>query len=264
MSKILDEIVANKRIELEKSKAKLSLQDLQAYCDDKEPAMDFFEALNSSEPPAIIAECKKKSPSKGTFCDDYHPVNLANSYEAHGATAISVLTDEKYFGGSLTDLKDVSSQINLPVLRKDFILDEYQVYEARHYGASSFLLLAGVLDAVALQYLIEVGRELGMEALVESHNAKEFETALKTDAKILGINNRNLNTMQVDLNHSLGMIEKFSDAASERLLVCESGIRNRNDIDAGLTGGFRAFLIGELLVKSPDLAETLNVLRGHA
>ena len=219
-----------------------------------------FEELKKTKGPAIIAECKRKSPSKGIIADPYDPVKQARSYERGGARAISVLTDEKYFGGTGEDLREVAEAVSSPVMRKDFVIDEYQIYEARLLGASSFLLIAGVLDTAQLQYFLEIGRELGMEALVESYSSEDLDLALKTDAKILGINNRNLKSMEVQFDHILQLQGVIRETHPDSILVCESGVASKEDVGFMCENGIHTFLIGEFLMKSGNPEETLKSL----
>ena len=261
MSDTLAKILANKAEEVKKAKAKSPLNSLQILAEDADPPRDFLQALsNKRQFHTVIAECKKKSPSRGILKADYNAEAIACAYERGGAAAISVLTDEVYFGGNLDDLVKVKDATRIPVLRKDFIIDEYQIYEARKCGADTFLLLAGTLDAVKLQYFIEIGRELGMEPLVESHNDKDLEIALKTDAKILGINNRNLKTMVVDLEHSKKLVAQLAKEHPDRILICESGIKTKADMVDAEKAGFHGFLIGETLISTPSPGDTLKAL----
>ncbi|MEZ4742775.1 MAG: indole-3-glycerol phosphate synthase TrpC [Bdellovibrionota bacterium] len=262
MNNILDEIIAHKKIEVEQRKKQKSYANIRALAEEHLEAKDFGCALlpMSDAPIRIIAECKKMSPSKGLMCVNYNPASIAKAYEKGGAAAISVLTDEKYFGGSLEDLKKVRDITTLPILRKDFIIDEYQIFEARAAGADSFLLLSGVLDYAQLQYFIEIGRDLGMEPLIESHNKEQLEAALKTDGKILGINNRNLSTFSVDLQHSKELYNQAKGNLNQRVLVCESGIKNSSDITKMKKVGFKAFLVGEALITNDNHEEAVRQL----
>jgi indole-3-glycerol phosphate synthase len=259
---ILDQIITNKKIEVDRVKSSRNMSSVRALAEEADPPLDFGCALlaMSGAPARIIAECKRQSPSRGILVEDYHPGEIAQAYERGGAAAISVLTDRIFFGGSLEDLKGVKECVRIPVLRKDFIIDEYQIYEARYAGADSFLLLAGVLDAAELQYFIEVGRELGMEPLVESHNGTQLEQALKTDAKIIGINSRNLEDFTVDLEGTKGLATLALSKGNRRLLVCESGIKSAADIEAMKKVGFSAFLVGEALVTKRDPESALREL----
>jgi indole-3-glycerol phosphate synthase len=186
--------------------------------------------------------------------ENYDPVALAKAYERGGAAAISVLTDEKFFGGKLSDLAAVSRAVGLPVLRKDFIIDEYQIVEARAAGADTFLLLSGVLSPAEIEAFLTVGRRLGMEPLVESHTEAELDSALSTSARILGINNRNLKTFSIDLETSRGLVARAMRRAPKPLMVCESGIKSRTDIERMQGVGYNVFLIGEALAthQSPE------------
>lgn len=257
---VLAKIIANKEIEVSEAKRRTPSPELKAFCLESDPPKDFFGAISAGEAPRIIAECKKQSPSKGVIKEDYDPVAQALAYELGGAAAVSVLTDSVYFGGDLKHLNAVSHTVNIPVLRKDFIIDEYQIYEARRHGADSYLLLAGVLDAAKLQYFIEIGRDLGMEPLVETHDESEVASALQTDARIIGINNRDLKTMQVDFNHALSTAQLIMTRDSTRTLVCESGVTTRDQIEAAASVGMRAFLIGEHLMRSQDPEKALLAL----
>ncbi len=257
MSAVLKQILAQKAIDVEQAKRQQPLSVVKAMMETAPPPRDFVAALRKSPKGArIIAECKQKSPSKGTLVSHYDPVAIARSYEKGGAAAISVLTDGPFFGGDLEHLLQVKENVGIPVLRKDFIIDEYQIYEARRYGADAFLLLSGVLDTAQLQYFLEIGRDLGMGTLIESHTREELEAALRTDAEVLGINNRNLTTMQVDFNNSLDLVKMARKSDVDRILVCESGINSKEQLKAAEKQGFSAFLIGEHLMtqKNPQQA----------
>lgn len=257
---ILEEIVDQKKIEIAESKRLRPLNRLKATATPYDGVTSFLDQLIpfSNKPVRIIAECKKRSPSKGIICHNYQPVELANQYQEGGAACISVLTDQPFFGGSLTDLQDVCDAVNIPVIRKDFILDEYQIYEARMYGAASFLLLASLLDYSMIQYFIEVGRELGMEPLVETHTEQELEQVLKTDAKIVGVNNRNLDTFEVDLAHAEDLYKKIMNDSIQRIAVCESGIHDTTDVTRMRGVGYQAYLVGESLVRSETPIQLLH------
>jgi indole-3-glycerol phosphate synthase len=257
MKNILDEIIAHKRIELEAVQKRRSLGDLKSRVDEHSSPFDFYEHLKSFSDVNVIAECKAKSPSQGQMVTDYDPVARALQYQRGGAAAISVLTDERFFGGTTEHLREVAAEVNLPVMRKDFIIDEYQIYEARYYGASSYLLIAGVLDTAELQYFIEIGRDLGMEPLVESFSLPDLEIALGTDAKIIGVNNRNLKTMATDITHILQFQELIKIEMPEAIVVCESGIHTRDDIEVMLNHSINTFLIGGSLMVSSDPEKAL-------
>lgn len=251
MSDILDQIIAHKRIEVAAAKAKRPLDQVKDAAKSAPPPRDFLKSLQA--PGArIIAECKRQSPSRGVMVQNYDPKALATAYAQGGAAAISVLTDLKFFGGEIPHLTAVRGAVQIPVLRKDFIIDEYQIFEARAAQADTFLLLSGVLSAEELEALIQVGRSLGMEPLVESHSDAEFGAALGTSAKILGINNRNLKTFSIDLEISKGLLSKAKGRTPAPVMVCESGIKSREDIERMQAVGYNVFLIGEALATHPD------------
>jgi indole-3-glycerol phosphate synthase len=200
------------------------------------------------------------SPSRGVMIQNYDPKSLAKAYERGGAAAISVLTDAKFFGGELGHLTAVRDAVQLPVLRKDFIIDAYQIAETRAAGADSFLLLSGVLSPAELEALIQAGRRHGMEPLVESHTDSELAAALSTSAKILGINNRNLKTFSIDLQTSRDLLAQAQERTPKPLMVCESGIKTRDDIERMQAVGYNVFLIGEALATHPDPQTCIQLL----
>jgi indole-3-glycerol phosphate synthase len=220
-------------------------------------ARDFRAALIAN-PPAIIAEVKKASPSKGVFTGDFRPVETAKMYEAGGAAALSVLTDEEFFQGKLADLEAARAAVSIPVLRKDFTVDELHVIEAAAHGADAILLIAALLTAEDMRRFRELAAHYGMASLVEVHDESELGPALESGAEIVGVNNRNLHTFEVDLNTSLRLIEKMP---SQVVKVAESGIRSNEDVHKLRAAGFHAFLIGEHLMKSADPAAELRALR---
>lgn len=220
------------------------------------PARDFPAALVRN-PVSIVAELKKASPSRGLLREDYAPLQLAPQLESAGAAALSVVTEENFFQGSLADLKIVRQAVQLPVLRKDFIIDSWQVWEARAAGADSFLLIAAILEDELLRELVELGRQLKMEPLVEVHSREEVERAVNADARILGVNNRDLRDFSLRLETSLELIEAIPDAC---IAVSESGIRSREHIARLSRAGFDAFLVGEHLMTQPDPAQGLREL----
>lgn len=261
MNELLQEIIANKRVEVLASRHQTPEARLHEMLKKVSPALNFAAALKEPVTTCrIIAECKKQSPSKGVMKADYNPVSLAKSYAAGGAAAISVLTDKKYFGGSLQDLQAVKSTVTIPVLRKDFIIDRYQIVEARAAGADTFLLIAGTMPYPDLFKLIEFGQSLGMEPLIESHTADEFSQALDGPGKIFGINNRNLSTFAVDFANAASLISVGSAKRSDITMVCESGVRTRKDIENMKAVGYNVFLIGEALVTSPDPEASIRSL----
>ena len=205
----------------------------------------------------LIAEIKKASPSAGVLRREFEPVSLARGFEQAGAAALSVLTEEENFQGALAHLRDARAAVSLPVLRKDFIVDPWQVWEARAANADSFLLIAAALDDAALAGLLNLGRELGMEALVEVHTAGELERVLAAGARILGVNNRNLHTLEVRVETSLDLAGMIPE---DRVAVSESGLRSAEDLRKLSAAGFDAFLIGESLMREPDPGAALKRL----
>jgi indole-3-glycerol phosphate synthase len=223
------------------------------------PPLDFAAALRGDKV-RLIAEVKKASPSKGIICADFNPVNIAKIYAANGAAAISVLTEPKYFQGSLDYLRDIKKALAakpLPLLRKDFIFDPYQVFEARAYGADCLLLIVAILSPAQLFELLQLSRQLGMMNLVEVHNTVELEIALNSGAAVIGINNRDLNTFKVDLK-TTSVLRPLIPA--DRLVVSESGIKTRKDIQQLQEWGVNAALIGEALMTSHDIAAKMKEL----
>jgi len=217
-----------------------------------------FRAALSANPPAIISEIKKASPSKGILTEQFDPPSIARTYESGGAAALSVLTDADYFQGSLADLEAARAAVNIPVLRKDFTVAGHHVIEAAAHGADAILLIAAILDAGELRRLRELAAHYKMAALVEVHNAEELDAAIASGAEIIGVNNRNLHTFEVTLETSLRLVEKIP---SDVVKVAESGIDSRAAVQRLQNAGFHAFLVGEHLMKSPDPAGALSELR---
>lgn len=252
---ILKKILDTKKLEIQE---KLPLaEDLRRVAEDMPPALDFRAALNSGCP-AVIAEIKKASPSAGIIIENFSPETVALAYRNGGADAVSVLTDEKYFHGYAKYIPTVRPFLkDVPILRKDFILHPVQIYESRALGADSFLLISGVLDTAKLADLIGLGRELGMEPLVEAHSPKELENAIQAGALILGVNNRNLHDFTVDIRRSeklIGMIPEGSTAVSE------SGIKSAADAARLFSAGYKAVLVGECLMRS-GIEKCGNIIR---
>jgi indole-3-glycerol phosphate synthase len=254
---ILDEIIENKTSEVEISKTSLPLEQIQEQIKDALPSRNFFDAINPKGELKIISEVKHASPSKGVFREDFDPVQIAKSYSRGGASAISVLTDEKYFRGSLAFLKNIRAEVDTPLLRKDFIVDPYQVYEARLFGADAILLIVAALDQTSLSELLELTHSLQMNAIVEVHDENELDRALEADARIIGINNRDLRTFNVDLNVSITLSKKVPE---DKIVIAESGIGSIEDIDRLRGKGVHVFLIGETFMKAPDPGQKLNEL----
>ncbi|HEV7226579.1 MAG TPA: indole-3-glycerol phosphate synthase TrpC [Pirellulales bacterium] len=261
MSTLLDQIVATKRREIEAAKAARPESALEAQLAAAPPVRDFFAALAQAGPIRLIAEVKKASPSQGVIRADFDPVEIARTYERHGAACISVLTDESYFQGSLDDLRRVRAAVGLPVLRKDFILDRYQLLEARAAGADAVLLIAECLDDCRLRALHNAAVELGLTPLVELYEPAHLPRVLEAGATLIGVNNRDLRTFEVDLGHTLAMRSQVPDHC---LLVGESGIRSRADVERLEAAGADAMLVGESLMRRADIGAAVDELLGKA
>jgi indole-3-glycerol phosphate synthase len=259
MLTILDKIVATKRSEIERAKATMPEIALRARLADAPPARDFFTPLAASGPIKLIAEVKKASPSAGVIRADFDPVEIAQIYEAHGATSISVLTDELHFQGRLEFLQQIRASIRLPVLRKDFILDTYQLVEARLAGADAVLLIAECLDDCNLRKLYNASCDLGMTPLVELYEPENLNRVFDAGATLIGVNNRNLHTFEVDLEHTIRMRDRVPD---ECVLVGESGIKTHADVQRLEAAGIDAILVGESLMREPDIGAAVDRLLG--
>jgi indole-3-glycerol phosphate synthase len=261
---ILDEIVAHKRYEVSTAKARIAEVDLHARIADlEEPTRGFARALKGSCASgwtAIIAEVKKGSPSKGIIRPDFDPIVIAETYAAGGAVCLSVLTDERFFLGHLRYLGLIREQVRLPLLRKDFVCDPYQIVEARCAGADAVLLIAAMLELEQLRDFAALARELGLDVLLEVHDETELETALQTDCELIGINNRDLRTFVTDLATTERLLPLIPPG---RFVVAESGIHNRADIERLQTAGADAFLVGESLMREADIEAKLRELLGN-
>lgn len=255
---ILDDIIANKQQEVAKLKEQYRGKDLAAFAKRLTAPRDFLAAFSQSKI-SLITEIKKASPSAGDIKADLDVKNLAKTYEESGASALSVLTDKSFFKGKLEDLITAKQVVNIPVLRKDFIIDEVQAYESRIAGADAVLLIVKALSAEKLEDLLKLTEELGMNALVETHDEGEVETALKVGAKIVGINNRNLDNFKVDFNTTLKLVEKFPEL-KKRVLISESGIENNEQVKALLAVGVRGILVGTSLLRSADVTTKIKEL----
>jgi len=255
---ILDEIVFNKRQEVTALKLHLSGRPLLEMMKGLPKTRDFSQALRKGKF-SLIAEIKRASPSAGIIRRELNPLSLAKAYEEGGAAAISVLTDEKYFQGKLEDLKAAKESTTVPVLRKDFIIDEAQIYESRMAGADALLLIARILDQVTLNAFIKLTEKLGMQALVEVHNADELKRALATGAKFIGINNRDLDTLEVDLQNTLHLLNEFPEV-KKKLVIAESGINSRDELRALKEAGADGVLMGESLLKSGNACAKIREL----
>jgi indole-3-glycerol phosphate synthase len=257
MADVLREIVDHKRIEVDRAKSALPAAELERRRADAPPVRGFAAALAARGPLALIAEVKRASPSAGLIRSDIDPVVIAADYERFGAACLSVLTDQKFFQGSLDDLIQVRQAVSIPVLRKDFLIDRYQVLEARAAGADCVLLIAECLDHCRLRELYFFASELGMDALVEIYDADNLERVLELEPAMVGINNRNLRTFVTDLEHTLRLAPRV---ASQTLLVSESGIRAGDDVARLQAAGVRAILVGETLMRAADLGTKMAEL----
>lgn len=257
MPTILDKIVATKREEIAAARAALPESELRARIKDTPPRKDFFGALAAEGPIKLIAEVKKASPSKGVIRADFDPVAIAKIYEASGAACISVLTDVQYFQGSLDYLRAIRAAVNIPLLRKDFILDSYQLLEAREAGADGVLLIAECLDDCHLRKLHNEALELGLTPLVELYDPPNLDRVLAAGATLIGVNNRDLRTFEVDLHHTIRLRQQIPD---ECLLVGESGIATHDDVALLEQNGVDAILVGESLMRQPDIAAAVRRL----
>ena len=260
MPTILDKITATKRQEIADAKAARPQAEVQRAAAAAPAPRDFFAALSSGPPIRLIAEVKKASPSKGVIRADFDPVEIAKIYAAHGASCLSVLTDVQYFQGSLEYLKAVRAAVSLPILRKDFILDPYQVYEARAAGADAVLLIAECLDDCGLRSLHNLILELGMTPLVELYEPTNLPRVLEAGAKLIGVNNRNLHTFEVDLEHSIRL---HAQVPQDCVFVSESGIRSRADAERLEAAGVEAILVGESLMRQQDIGAAVDALLGR-
>ena len=262
MSDILNQIVATKREEIALALQKTPLAVMREDAESRLLTRDFEGALRrkiAAGLPAVVAEVKKASPSKGVIRADFIPADIAQSYAEYGAACLSVLTDRQYFQGSSDYLKQARASCDLPVLRKDFMIDPYQVYEARAMGADCILLIAACLDDARMAELEAIARGLNMAVLVEVHDRAELERALKLKTPLVGINNRNLRSFEVSLDTTLGML---ADVPADRLLVTESGILNGDDVRKMRDHGVNAFLVGEAFMRAKEPGAALAELFG--
>jgi indole-3-glycerol phosphate synthase len=260
MSDILQRIVAVKQEELAQARTTCALSDLRREALAAGPPRGFAAALRArvaARQPAVIAEVKKASPSKGVLREHFVPADIARSYEAGGAACLSVLTDERFFQGSAAFLQQARAACGLPVLRKDFLIDAYQVVQARAMGADCILLIAACLEDGLMAELEACALEFGMDVLVEVHDGAELDRAMRLKTPLLGVNNRNLRTFDVSLNTTLDLLHRIPD---DRLLVTESGILARADVQRMRSAGVHAFLVGEAFMRAPDPGQALRDL----
>lgn len=258
---ILEEIVWQKEAEVDQMRERVPLLELKRRVQTASPPRNFKQALLSGKTrPALIAEVKKASPSKGVLREDFDPVAIAKAYHKGGASAISVLTDKKFFQGSWDNLSHVRAAVDLPILCKDFIIYPYQIYLARSYGADAVLLIAAILSDQDLQYFVKIANALSMTPLIEVHTLCELDRVLPLDGvTLVGINNRNLEDFSVDLQTTCQLLSARNDELQERglLVVSESGLHTTADLEVVASAGASAVLIGESLVKQPDPAEAI-------
>jgi indole-3-glycerol phosphate synthase len=257
---ILDDIVAAKRREVEQARARAPAAELERWLADARPVRDFRAALDRPGEVRVIAEVKKASPSAGVLRADFDPVAIARTYADHGAAAVSVLTDAPYFQGRLAYLTEIRRAVAPPVLRKDFLLDPYQLLEARAAGADAVLLIAEILEGEALPRLLREAHALGMQALVELYDRDNLPRVLDSGARLVGVNNRDLRTFVTRLEHTL---ELAGRVPADVCLVSESGIRNRQDVLRLGRAGVKAVLVGETLMRAADVGEKLDELMGR-
>ncbi|MEM9418446.1 MAG: indole-3-glycerol phosphate synthase TrpC [Planctomycetota bacterium] len=268
MSDMLSQIVDDKRLEIESARQIRPLEDVKAAAQDAAPPRNFFAAVTRPKGKLrVIAEVKKASPSAGVIRDDFDPVAIAKAYHENGAAALSCLTDEKYFQGKLEYIEQIKKVVPLPVLRKDFIVDPYQIYEARAAGADAILLIAECLGEAQMIDLLILATELKLTALVEVH---DYESLIQVQShvgfphpgyQLLGINNRNLKTMTTDIGHTM---ELLKEVPNTDILVSESGIRTNEDIQRLSEAGVHRVLVGEHLMRQPDIGEALRELIGES
>jgi len=260
MSDILNKIIATKREEVAAAQGILPFEAVEAEARAQPAPRDFVGAIRAkiaAGQAAVIAEIKKASPSKGVIRPDFRPADIASSYAAHGAACLSVLTDREYFQGAPEYLKAARAACELPVLRKDFMIDRYQVTEARAMGADCILLIAAALDLTEMQVLEKQAMDYGMAVLVEVHNGDELEAALQLKTPLLGINNRNLRTFEVTLNTTLGLLDRIP---ADRIVVTESGILAPQDVALMRQNHVDAFLVGEAFMRAPEPGVELSRL----
>lgn len=255
---ILDKIIETKQEEVATLKKETSQAQLQKIIAGLKPCCDFKKALKNNDC-NIIAEVKCASPSRGRLIADFDPVGIAQVYEQNGANAISVLTDEKYFSGHNNYLTQIRQKVTMPILRKDFIIDPIQIYETRAIGADAILLIVQSLEAKLAEF-ISLAQGIGLYPLVEVHTDEELDLALDAGAEIIGINNRNLDTFVTDIENSIRLRARIPE---HKIIVAESGIRERKDVELLMIAGINAFLIGEHLVTAPDIGKKMREFRGE-
>ncbi|MFK0728106.1 indole-3-glycerol phosphate synthase TrpC [Rothia sp. BD8] len=259
---VLDEIIAGVREDLEARRAEIGLEELAKKVASVSPTRDALAALRGAGVATveIIAEVKRASPSKGALAEIPEPARLAHEYEAGGAAAISVLTESRRFQGRLADLDAVRAEVSIPLLRKDFVIDPYMIWEARAHGADLVLLIAAILDDEQLREYLELTHRLGMNAIVEAHTEEEVDRAVATGAKIIGINTRNLKTLETDPAHFATLADRIPEG---RLIVAESGVTGPEVVADYAAAGADVVLVGEALVRTEDPREAVSEFRNH-
>ena len=259
MTNYLDKIIETKSEVVAEQKKKMSLLTLKSQLSEtpkNKPFIDLIRIRNEEGLVSVIAEIKKASPSKGVIREDFSPVRIAKQYQENGATCLSILTDEEYFQGSLNYLKEIKSEVEIPLLRKDFIIDEYQIYQSKIFGADCILLIVSALSDEQLKEYKQLADELNLDVLVEIHDENEMERILPLDFSLIGINNRNLTTFEVNLETTKNLSSKLKG----QLIVSESGIRTNEDIDQILSYDVLNFLVGESFMRADDPGLELNKL----
>lgn len=262
---VLARILAHKRVEVDRQQDEVSLEALKLRCAAAPPVRSFAAALRRPDTVALIAEVKKASPSKGVFLEDFDHLAIARTYAESGAAALSVLTDVGFFQGNLTYLaaiRELPEIEQIPLLRKDFIVDSYQVYEARAYGADALLLIVAALDDATLRSLLDLTHELGMQALVEVHDEEETKRALQLGASIIGVNNRDLRSFVTSLDVTERVANLLPSDSERPVFVSESGIFSAADVARVRASGVDAVLVGESLITAPDIAEKVREIAG--
>ncbi len=258
---MLSEILATKRTEVKFRMEQISAHAMQEKLMDAPPARDFRAAIANSQEVALLAEVKKASPSKGIIREDFDPIEIAKIYEGNGASCLSVLTDEKYFKGKLEYLSNIRDVVDIPLLRKDFIVDSWQIVESRAAGADAVLLIVAALSPKDLSCFIQLASDYGLAALVEVHDAEELKEALDAGSDLIGINNRDLHTFRTNIKVTLDLVANLPPDP-KRLIVSESGIFTRADVLKLQEAGVNAYLVGEALMREADIGAKMNELRG--
>mgnify|MGYP005669197017 FL=1 len=259
MESYLDKIVETKAEVIKVQKTLFTIEDIKNQIKEESTARGFISAIerkNQSNEISVIAEIKKASPSKGVIRDQFNPIEIAKQYEQGGATCLSILTDEEYFQGSLDYLKEIRASVDLPLLRKDFIIDDYQIYQSKVYGADCILLIVSALSDSQLKEFKDIAESLGLDVLVEIHNEEELQRIIPLNFRLIGINNRNLSTFEVNLETT----KRLSTDLKHKLIVSESGIKTKDDIDQILSYKVLNFLVGESFMRADNPGSELERL----